>query len=85
MLFVLLFLFCHYSVLFSSIFISASTLCLEVELCGLLSVVLLLMLVLLSFDLLFLVSWFWLFLLGLLCLFVFEFWLFVFVLGQFGL
>jgi len=46
------------SVLSSSIFISASTLCLEVGLCGLSSVVLLLMLVLLSLNFLFLVFWF---------------------------
>ena len=45
-----------YPVLSSSNFILASTLCLEVRLCGLLSVVLLLILVLLSLNLLFLVS-----------------------------
>ena len=44
-------LFCFYSVLPSSIFISTSILCLEVGLCGLSSVVLLLVLVLLSLDL----------------------------------
>ena len=57
---------CFYSVLSSSIFILVFTLCLEVGLCGLLSVVLLLML-LLFLDLLFLVSQFFIFL-GLLCL-----------------
>ena len=46
-------LFCFYSVLPSSIFISTSILCLEVRLCSLSSVVLLLVLVLLSLNLLF--------------------------------
>ena len=50
---VLCHLSCFYSVLLSSIFISTSILCLEVGLCGLSSVVLLLVLVLLSLDLLF--------------------------------
>jgi len=77
-------------VLFSSIFISASTLCLEVGVCGLLSVVLLLLLLLLlSLDLGF-VFCFWSSSSGLfspwsslsIC---FEFWLFVFVSGQVGL
>ena len=70
-----------YFVLSSAIFISASTLCLEVRLCGLMSVVLLLMLVLLSFSLLF-----WslnsIFRSSLFC---FEFWSFTFVLFQVGL
>ena len=48
---VLCHLSCFYSVLLSSIFISTSILCLEVGLCGLSSVVLLLVLVLLSLDL----------------------------------
>jgi len=70
-----------YFVLSSAIFISASTLCLEVRLCGLLSVVLLLMLMLLSFSLLF-----WslnsIFGSSLFCL---EFWSFMSVLFQVGL